>query len=206
MSLNRMVLKSLEDSVNIHREAIKRYLAASKDLSHPQGEDQNGEEAIRRILAFHKANLEVCNSMFTEISADTPLTGMLSILRQEHEKLLEKIPVKMPLEYPQGYFALNRNDPFLSKIRRTTEWTLLAPRQALSSLLNPIRKLMGKKIPEPVLPVHQVHARHLYRQFLLPHYLNRLTELIQETRKEISASLTVLLENELKEHPKFHWK
>jgi hypothetical protein len=206
ISLNKLVHKSLLDLLGIHQEPLEKYTAHRKDLQHQKESDQESENAIRRTLAFHKANQEICNSLYTGITDSSPLTGMLSEMKQEDAGMLEMIPFKIPLEYPPGYYQWSRNNTFFFNVRRRTEWFLLTPRQALGSFLNPFRKLVGKQVPEPVIPMHQVRAKHLYRRFLLPLYLHRVSELILETRQEFTRSMSVFWEDEIKPLPEFHWQ
>lgn len=206
VSLNHLVHKSLLDLDSIHREVLEKYTAGAKDLQSKKGQAQESEDKIRRTLAFHQANQEICNSLYTGISENCHLTGLLSDIKQEDAKILERIPFKMPLEYPLGYFHWNRDKPFRSNVKRRTEWILLAPKQSLGSLLNPLRRLAGKQGPEAIIPAHQVRARQLYRRFLLPLYLKRVSELILEVRKEISRSMTLLWEDDLKPVPEIRWE
>jgi len=205
-ALNQMVLEGLEANVQPHREALGKFAAGIKALQKTPGEIPADKDAINKKHLFHISNLEICSALCPEISAEIPLTGLLSKMKQEHENFLERIPVRMPLNYPDGYFNTDPKDPLILKIKRSTEWILLAPEQVLRSLWNPFRKLAGKKIPYPLMPVHQVHANQLYKQFLLPIYLDKLAELVQETRKETSRSLSLILEDEFKPHPEFQWK
>jgi len=154
VSLNKMVHKGLSEAVRPLLETTEEFSTRVKELqSHPSG-DQESKEAIQKIQAFHKANLERYHSLYKDIAADTPLTGMLSDMKHEHEQILEN---------------------------------------------------NSAKLANPVIPKHQVHARPLYRQ-LFSLYLDRVAELVRETRKEITRSMAVLLEDEFKVLPELHWK
>ena len=146
-SLNQLVHKGLRDVVGVHQETLEKYTAGMKDLQSKKGRDQESENAIRKTLAFHKANLEICNSLYTGITDDNPITDMLSDM-----------------------------------------------------------KLETSGIMEPNIPKDQVRERQLYREFLLPLYLDRVSELILEIRHELSSSKSVLWEDELKPMPEFQWE
>ena len=146
-SLNQLVHKGLRELVGVHQETLEKYTAGMKDLQSKKGRDQESENAIRKTLAFHKANLEICNSLYTGITDDNPITDMLSDM-----------------------------------------------------------KLETSGIMEPNIPKDQVRERQLYREFLLPLYLDRVSELILEIRHELSSSKSVLWEDELKPMPEFQWE
>ena len=81
-TLNRLAVRSLEDAVTVHRDSLKRYTAGVSDLQQLQTEAGDTKVAIKSKLLFHQANQEICNSLFTEISAETPLTAMLSDMKR----------------------------------------------------------------------------------------------------------------------------
>ena len=205
--LNKLVYKSLLEVHSVHQNTLEKYTSGMKGLlQQRKGKDQESEVVIRATLVFHKANLELCNSLYTGISDDNPLTGLYSEIKVEDAKVLEMLPIKMPLEFPAGYFHWNRETPFLLNSRRRAEWILLDPRQVMRSLFKPFRKVSGKQVPEAAFPSHQVRARQLYCQFLLPLYLRRVSQLILETRQDLSRSMAVFWEDELKPIPEFHWE
>ena len=146
-SLNQLVHKSLVDLVRVHEETLEKYTANRNALQHKKGTDLESENAIKNSLAFHKANQLICNSLYTGIREEGPLTGMLSDMKRELSRMLEQD-----------------------------------------------------------IPGEQVRERQLYRRFLLPLYLDRISELVQELRHELSASLSVCLNDELKPVPEFKWE
>jgi hypothetical protein len=146
-TLNQLVHQSLVDLVRVHQETLEKYTANRKALQHKQGADLESENAIKHSLAFHKANQLICNSLYTGITDDSPLTGMLTDLETELARIMEAD-----------------------------------------------------------IPGEQLRERQVYRQFLLPLYLDRVSELILDLRQELSRSMSVFWEDELKPVPEFQWE
>jgi len=145
--LNQLVHKSLVEVFRIHKETLEKYTAGQKDLHSKKDTDLESENAVKKSLAFHKANQLICNCLYADITDDSPLTGMLADM-----------------------------------------------------------KIALSEMPEPDVPGEQVRVRQLYRCFLLPLYLDRVSELILEIRYEISRSMSVFLEDNLKPLPEFQWE
>ena len=205
-SLNRIVFKSLEEAVSVHHRNLQSYAEGVVAYRKEEAEAGNEEEAIKKKLAFHRSSQQICNSVFTEITGETPLTSLLSVIKQEQEALLEKIPEKMPLPYPPGYFSWKRKGSFSGKMGRSIQWFLLTPLQTLRSMFNPLRRLFRKPVPEPVMPQHRVHLSDLYEEFLLTQYLQRLTRLVQELRGVVSSALSEVMKDEFNEPAEPEWK
>jgi hypothetical protein len=67
-------------------------------------------------------------------------------------------------------------------------------------------KLALSELPEADVPGEQLRERQLYQRFLLPLYLDRVSELIQEIRYELSRSMSVFLEDDVNPLSEFQWE
>ena len=154
MSLNQMVYKGLSEAVRPHQETGDEYSSRVKELQGRPSGKQESKEGIQRIQAFHKANLERYQSLCKGIADHTPLSGLLTDMKQAHEAMLEQIPARLE---------------------------------------------------NPAMPKHRVRAKQLYRQ-LFDMYLDKVADLVLETRKEITRSMSILLQEGFNPLTEIRWQ
>ena len=84
-------------------------------------------------------------------------------------------------------------------------YTDIADHSPLTGMLSDMKHELSGML-ETDIPGDQVRERQLYQRFLLPLYLDRVSELILEIRRELSRSMSVFWEDELRPVQEFQWE
>ena len=180
IALNKIAYKYIFDEVRVFNEIGSSFIQISYDPVAPDKETIESKKNSSKTLSAHRANLELCNSYFKTITDNTPITGMISDMREEQQKMLDSIPLKVPLEYEQGNYQTSAKQVY-------QQFLLPAYCRRLSELLKETRKASASALimilDNREEPVSEISIDETYAA-LLGHFFEDHRETLNEQLKQ----------------------